>query len=105
MRSRLREYVRHDWSPPRGQIHYTIPLELGPRPTWRGGVDWLSPNYQGLEQWELCQREGKSNWMDVQALAHPAASAPQAEKEVHCVPRSGMHLHTQVVFLEEPRIS
>ena len=33
-----------------------FPLELGPRPTWRGSVARLSPNGQGLEQWELCQR-------------------------------------------------
>ena len=31
-----------------------FPLELGPRPTCRGGAYWLSPNCQGLEQWELC---------------------------------------------------
>ena len=38
----------------------------------------MSPNCQGLEQWELCHREGKSNWMDVQALSWPnSLRAPQ----------------------------
>ena len=92
-RSMLRECVRHARGG--GELHgvsypRAFPLNLGPRSPRRGSVDQLSPHCQGLQAWGLCQREGKSNWTDGQALARPAAPANPGENEAHHVPRSGL---------------
>ena len=63
----------------------------------------MSPPCESLEPWVLFQRNGMNNWMDVQALALPAALAHHGEKEAHCAPRSFLPLHTQAVLLREPR--
>ena len=59
----------------------------------------MSPHCQGLEVGGLWQREAGSKWVDAQALAHPAASAQQGEKEPHSATRSALPLRTQVVLL------
>ena len=46
-------------------------LPLQPKPTCRGLKVWWCANCQGLQQRELCQRAGKSHWMDSQAVAWP----------------------------------
>ena len=50
------------------------------------------------------QRRGRgSNWVDVQALARPAASVHHGEKEAHCAFNWGLPIHTQAVLLGESR--
>ena len=49
-------------------------------------------------------RRGRgSNWVDVQTLAHPAASVHHGEKEAHCALNWGLPIYTQAVLLGEPR--
>ena len=70
------------------------PRLLGPRPTWRGGTDWLSPNCQVLEKWELSQRQGKSHWIDFQALAWLSSlCTPRRERGPLC-PLGQVHTFT-----------
>ena len=68
----------------------------------RCGQD-ISPHCQSLDEQGFWQREGGSKWADPQALARPAASAQQGEKEAHCAPRSALPLEKQAVLLGEPR--
>ena len=84
-------------------LGWAFPFKLGPRYPRRGGAEWLSPHCQGLEVWGLCQREGKSNQIDGQAHAHPAAPAHPVEKEADRVPRSGLPPSPKAVLLGEPR--
>ena len=48
-----------------------LPLHLGPRRPWEGLRGRWVAHCQGLQQWELCQREGKGNCRAPPAVAWP----------------------------------